>query len=268
MGPQEISSLGLFAAALLLLLNAGLSVGLSLGLGRRILVAALRAAVQLTLLGYLLGPLFRAQSLALTLAFVGAMVVLSAIEGSRRVSVSYRGMKRDALFSLLFAASVTSYVGTNFAVQVSPWWEPRYLIPFVGMILGNSLTGVSLGLDRFLSSLREQSSQVELFLAWGAYPSEAVRPQVTEAVRSGMIPILNTLSVVGLVTIPGMMTGQLLGGTPPMLAARYQLVILFLVAGATALGVASSVLLARRRVFDRQGRLLTDSLMESKLGKS
>ena len=123
------------------------------------------------------------------------------------------------------------------------------------MILGNALTGVSLGLDKMLGSLDEGRGRVELRLALGATAWEASRPEAAEAIRTGMIPILNAMSAVGLITIPGMMTGQILGGTPPVLAPRYQIMIMFLIAGAVALGVGVAVLLTVRACFDEAHRL-------------
>jgi putative ABC transport system permease protein len=126
------------------------------------------------------------------------------------------------------------------------------------MILGNALTGVSLGLDRALGQLDEERDRIEGLLALGATWWEASRPVAADAVRTGMIPIINSMSVVGLVTIPGMMTGQILGGTSPVLAARYQILIMFLIAGAVALGTGTTVIAAVRAMFDADHRLRVD----------
>ncbi len=260
-GPAPISVTQLFVAASLLLCNAGLSWWLSLGLGKRLLVAGLRTLVQLSLLGYLLVPIFRLAHPALTLGLALVMVVLATFEGLRRLHFHYRGSRLDGFIALVVAAAVTTFLGTQFVLSIEPWWQPRYLIPLLGMILGNALTGISLGLDRCLSQLHDQRSSVEAALCLGATRWEAGLPIVTDSLRTGLIPILNSMSVVGLVTIPGMMTGQLLGGTPPWLAARYQIVIMFLIAGATAIGVGIAVLIAVRRLFDDQHRLRSDHLL-------
>ena len=262
--PLPISWWSLSFAALLLLANAGLSLWLSLGLEKKILVAASRAFVQLSLLGYVLVPIFAAENLYLTLAVGLFMIALSAVEGLKRVTLKYRGSRLDGFVALFVAALCTTFIGTRLVVGVQPWWQPRYLIPLLGMVLGNALTGVSLGLDRCLTQLRDRRAYVEALLGCGASPWEAAFEIVADAIRTGMLPILNTLSVVGLVTIPGMMTGQLLGGTPPAEAARYQIMILFLVAGATAIGVALAVLLSLRRLFDDQLRLRTDRLTRTR----
>jgi putative ABC transport system permease protein len=259
-GPPPIGELSLAAAAALLLLNAGLSWWLGLGLGRRLLVAAVRTVVQLSLLGLVLVPIFGANHFGLTSALAVVMVVLASFEALRRVGARYPGAFANTLLAMFVAASVTSVLGSAAIIRAEPWWQPRVFIPLVGMILGNALTGVTLGLQRCLQQMRERAREVELLLGFGASPWEAARPIVVAAARTALVPILNSMSVVGLVTIPGMMTGQLLGGTEPMLAARYQIVIMFLIAGATALGAGGAILLSVRSLFDDEQRLRLERL--------
>ena len=118
---------------------------------------------------------------------------------------------------------------------------------------------------RLLAMLDEGRAVIEGRLALGASGWEAARPVAAEALRGGMVPILNAMSVVGLVTLPGMMTGQILSGTDPALAARYQILIMFLIAGATALGTTLAVLLSVRALFDRQHRLRLERLARRSL---
>ena len=143
---------------------------------------------------------------------------------------------------------------------VEPWYSPQYAIPLLGMMLGNTLNGISLGLDRFGSDLVGQRDQVETLLALGATRWEAAGPQVRQAVRTGMIPILNAMMVVGLVSLPGMMTGQILAGIDPIEAVKYQIIIMFMIASATALGTVSVVLLSYLRLFDHRHRLRRERL--------
>jgi putative ABC transport system permease protein len=137
---------------------------------------------------------------------------------------------------------------TGFAVagiiRVQPWYDPQYLIPLLGMVLGNTLSGISLGLDRFMDSLATQRDQVETLLALGATRWEAAHSQVRDAIRVGMIPTVNSMMVMGLVSLPGMMTGQILAGANPIDAVRYQIVIIFMIAAGAALGIFGVVLLA------------------------
>lgn len=259
-GPVELTLVDLLLATGLVLVNGGLSLWLGLGLERRLLVASARTVVQLLVLGYVLVPVFELESAPLVVALVAVMLVLAGREAVNRTERRFAGMYVSAFAAMALGGLVSAGVGTAVIIGVEPWWEPRYLVPIVGMILGNALTGVSLGLDRCMAQLDEGSLAVETRLAFGATRWEAVRPVVAESLRTGMIPILNAMSAVGLVTIPGMMTGQILGGTPPEQAARYQIVILFLIAAAVALGTTVSVLLCARAMFDGEGRLRKERL--------
>ncbi len=261
---QPIDAVGLAMAASLLLANAALSLWFRLGLERRLVVAAARTLIQLLLLGYVLVPVFRLENPYLMAGMAALMITLAAREGVRRSSRRYQGALLNTFWSLLLAASVTLAVTMRLVLHLQPWWQPRYLIPLLGMVLGNALTGVSLGLDRCLGELTEGRTRVEALLAFGATRWEASRPVVVESLRTGLIPILNSMSVVGLVTIPGMMTGQMLGGTDPALAARYQIMIMFLVASATALGVGLAVLLSVRSCFDDETRLRVERIKDRK----
>lgn len=260
-GPVPVTTGGLAGAAALIVVNGVLSFWLGLGLERRLLLASARTIVQLLLLGYILVPIFRWQNPALVVGACVVMVVLASREAVRRGSRRYRRAWLHTFVALCVSALATGSMAVGVLIHIEPWWQPRYLIPLVGMILGNGLTGISLGLDRCLSELDDGRDRIEARLAFGATWWEAARPVATESLRAGMIPILNTMSVVGLVTIPGMMTGQLLGGTPPEQAARYQILIIFLIAAATGLGTLISVLMSLRRLFDREHRLRSDRII-------
>jgi putative ABC transport system permease protein len=124
------------------------------------------------------------------------------------------------------------------------------------MLLHNTLTGVSLGLDRFTTDLAARRDHVETLLALGATRWEAARRPIQQAVRTGMVPTINTMMVIGLVSLPGMMTGQLLSGVDPLDAVKYQIVIMFLIAAGTSLGTVGVVLLGYRRLFNQDHQFL------------
>ena len=130
------------------------------------------------------------------------------------------------------------------------------------MILGNTLNGISLGMDRLGDELATKHNQVDTLLALGATRWEAARASVQQAVRTGMIPMLNMMMIVGVVSLPGMMTGQLLAGTKPDQAVMYQIVIMFLLAAGTSLGTVSVVLLGYRRLFTAEHQFLPERLVK------
>ena len=255
-----LSTTQLALVALLILVNAGVSVALSLGLERRLLVAATRAILQLLLLGRVLGWVFARQGPAWILVVMLVMVAVAGSEAVRRTSYRVPGLFAVAQVVMLTTSVAVTLYGVVGVLGVRPWYTPQYLVPILGMILGNTLNGISLGLETVLDGYARDREQVECLLAHGATRREASRAVVRRAVRTGMIPILNAMTIAGLVSIPGMMTGQILAGQDPAVAARYQIFILFSIAAAVALGTVGVVFGATRLVFDDRGRLRSDRL--------
>ena len=250
-------------ATLLILLNGALSLMLRLHLGRRLLIAALRTTLQLLLVGLVLERVFTLNHWGPVLALGLVMVLIAGHAAVRRTSRRYPGIWLSSTLSILVSSWVVTGVALGAIVRVEPWYLPQYAIPLLGMILGNALTGISLGLDRFAEALVRGRDQVELYLTLGGTRWEAALPAVREAVRTGMIPILNSMTVVGLVSLPGMMTGQLLAGVPPAEAVKYQIVIMFLIASVTGLGTVGAVLLSYSRLFNRRHQFLSATITEA-----
>jgi putative ABC transport system permease protein len=126
------------------------------------------------------------------------------------------------------------------------------------MILGNCLNGIALGLDRLLSDLAGQRGRIEALQSLGADPWEASQDLFRDALRAAMIPTINALMVVGIVSLPGMMTGQILAGVDPLLAVKYQIVVMLMLAAGTAVGSLLLLWLAFRRCFDERQRLVVE----------
>jgi putative ABC transport system permease protein len=135
------------------------------------------------------------------------------------------------------------------------------------MVLGNTLKGISVGLNTFTEALVNRRDQVESLLALGATRWEAARAPVQHAVRTGMIPIINSMMVVGIVSLPGMMTGQLVSGMAPIQAVKYQIVIMFLIASATALGTVGVVTLSFLRLFNGNHQFLVGNVSTVRIGR-
>ncbi|MCA9173156.1 MAG: iron export ABC transporter permease subunit FetB [Planctomycetales bacterium] len=257
---HELSLWQLSLAAILLVVNVAISAALRLGLERRLIWAAARAVAQLSLIGLVLNQVFAVRSPVWVLAVMSAMTLAAASACIARAEHRYRGMWLHALVSVSVSAWLVNTIAILWIVEATPWYEPRYAIPLLGMILGNALNGIAIGVERFTTQLRQRSDEVEARLAAGATRWEAAIPMLREASRAGMIPIINTLSVTGIVSLPGMMTGQLLAGADPGQAVRYQLMILFLIAAASALGTILSVVLVWSRLFNARHIFLRQQL--------
>lgn len=255
-GYIELTYLQVGIAALLILVNGAISLVLRLGLERRLLVAAGRTVVQLLLVGWVLQWVFSLSRWYLVTALGLVMALVAGAAAVRRTDRRYPGIWANAILSVWLSSWVITAAALFGIVDVEPWYRPQYSIPLLGMILGNTLTGISLGLDRLGEDLTTRRGDVEGLLALGASRWEAARAPVRRAVRTGMIPIVNTMMVVGIVSLPGMMTGQLLAGVDPAQAVKYQVVIMFLIASGTALGTVGVVLLSYLRLFNPRHQFL------------
>lgn len=251
-------------AALLVVLNGGLSIALALKIERQLLIATLRMIVQLLLVGLVLTTLFALVSPFWTGLAALAMILFAGREIMARQERRLTGLWSYGLGTacMLVAATLVTIFALTTAVRPDPWYDPRYALPLLGMILGNTMTGISLGLHTLTTGLLRERGAVEAQLMLGATRREALLPQTRAALRSGLMPIINAMAATGLVSLPGMMTGQILSGVEPMEAVKYQILIMFLIAGGTGFGATAAVLAGGYRLTDSRHRLRLDRLAE------
>ena len=253
-------------AALLLFFNAGLSLAFRLGLGKRLLIAGSRMVVQLTMVGLVLKALFALASPLYTGLAALVMVLFAGREAMARQDRRLEGLWSYGIGtgSMMTAGLIVTVFGLTTQIAADPWYDPRYALPILGMILGNTMNGVSLGLDRLISGAVLQRTGIEAQLMLGANIKQAMRGVMRDAIRAGLIPIVNSMSATGLVALPGMMTGQILAGVDPVEAVKYQILIMFLIAGGTGLGTFVAVIAASWRLTDARQRLRLDRLSAKK----
>lgn len=252
-------------AALLIVLNGVVSILLRLRLEKTLLIAAIRTVVQLALVGFVLSWVFHVDRWYVVIAIATVMTLVAGFAAAGRSKRTFPGIRPIAVVSVWACAwSLTAYVLLLVFRDLPNWYEPQYAIPLLGMVLGNTLNGISVGLSTLTESLARSRDQVETLIALGASRWEAAAEPMREAVRTGMIPIVNSMMVVGLVSLPGMMTGQIISGMDPSQAVRYQIVIMFLIAGATALGTVSVVILSVRRLFGADQRFKYETIRTGK----
>ncbi|MEQ8786431.1 MAG: iron export ABC transporter permease subunit FetB [Pirellulaceae bacterium] len=238
-------------AAMLIVVNGVISIILRLKLERSLALASVRTIGQLLLVGLVLEWIFQQDRWYAVLAMAAMMTLIAGATAAGRSQRRYPGIWLNTIVSVWASAwLVTALALLAVFHGIDKWYQPQYSIPLLGMVLGNTLNGITLGLNTFTESLATRREQVEMRFTLGATRWEAARPPLQHAVRTGMIPIINSMMVVGVVSLPGMMTGQLLSGTSPLEAVKYQIVIMFLIASATALGTVGAVLLSFRRLFN------------------
>jgi putative ABC transport system permease protein len=248
--------------ALLVLMNGVLSIALHLRLERNLLIATVRMCVQLILVGYVLTFLFTAVSPLWTAVAAVIMVLFASRELTARQKRPLRGPWSYGLGAgcTLLAGGMVTIFALLTQLRPEPWYHPRYALPLLGMILGNTMTGISLGLDVLSNGLVQNRAAVEARLALGEHRYTAMLPVIRDALRNGFMPTINAMAAMGLVSLPGMMTGQILAGADPVDAVKYQLLIMFLISGGTGLGTVAAVLGGAYRLSDDRHRLRLDRL--------
>lgn len=251
-------------ASCLILVNGFLSILLGLGLEKRLFISATRCVVQLTIMGLVLQHIFDAKNPVLVMLMALVLTTLGAYEAVYNVSKRrHVFMFPSVLGSMATSCLIIGTFGTRLAMGVDPLTSPREFIPALGMLLGNTMTAISLGLDQCLSQLSEHKERIELYLSMGATRWEACRPIAVEAMRRALMPTINQTSIIGLISIPGMMTGQLIAGASVMNAVKSQQIIMFLICGAAAFGTLSSVLICLRVCFDSSDRLRPERIYKA-----
>lgn len=256
-----LSAWQLAATAVLVVASAGLSLWMQMGIARPLLVAAARTVVQLLLVGLVLRSLFANQSPWLTVLVMFAMLGAAGYETFSRQDRRFAGGTAVALASLPIAVASVSVTGFALAtIRPEHWLTPQVAIPLFGIVLGNAMSSASVTLNTFTGMLVRERAAVEAQLALGASRYTALAPLQRGAARNGMIPIVNQMAAAGVITLPGMMTGQILAGMPPFEAAKYQVFVLFLLAGAAAIAVVATSHAAGWRATDARHRLRLDRL--------
>lgn len=253
----EIPVARLALAALLVGVAVALSYRLRLGLERALGLGAVRAAGQLVAIGFALRVVFGAEHPALVVLIAFVMWVVAAFTSTRRLGHGppSRILFPRALAAIGAGAAVALVPVFLFVVPPRPWFEARYVIPIGGMMLSSAMNVVALVFERLFAVASSERATLEQYLALGATPAQAFAPYVRAALRAALLPTIHGLVTVGLVALPGMMTGQIVSGAAPEQAVRYQLVIMYqLVAVAAVAGVCASVF-ARRLVFTPDERV-------------
>ena len=262
----SLSYFDLSLAAILVLLLALLSWRMQLNVAGQLLVAAFRTTVQLLLIGLVLKIVFTNVNIIWVLLIATMML---SVAGWEILSRQHRKLKGWWGFGISTASLfVSSFLVTVLAliimVQADPWYHPHYAIPLLGMLLGNTMTGIALGMDRLVQTAWQQRAIIEQRLMLGETSVQAIGDIRRESMRAGMIPIINSMAAAGIVSLPGMMTGQILAGAPPVEAVKYQILVMFLISAGTGFGVISVLWLLSRRLFDERHRLRFDQLLKDK----
>ena len=243
------------ASSLIIIVLVG-SWFLRLRLTKTLVIAAIRTVIQLSFIGLILAWIFAREQWYEVLIILTIMTLIAGSAAKNRVKRTYKGLLVDTLVAVSTSAVLVTVIAISLILQVQPWYTPQFIIPILGLILGNSLTAISLTSNQLIENLHGQQGRIEMMLSLSATPFEAVHEQIRTAIINGMTPTLNSMLVVGIVSLPGMMTGQILAGADPTQAVRYQIVTMFLICVSSTLGCTISALLIHRRFFNKKQQLV------------
>jgi putative ABC transport system permease protein len=245
----DVSWFDLAWACGLILIAVGIARWQGLGLAQRLLIGALRTIVQLVLVGYALIYIFALDRWYLVVAALLCMLMVATKAAVNRQHGASRKLLMITGVAMLVASGFTLLYISTLVVRVAPWYNPQYLIPLFGMIVGSTMNAATIAAERLTSEITAPQAEIEAYLALGANYQQASQQPVRQALRASLIPTVNGLMVVGIVTLPGMMTGQILAGSSPLIAIRYQIVVVFMQAAAVAITTAMATLWYHRTFF-------------------
>lgn len=253
----QLTPWDLLIASVLIILLAITGLILQLNIAKQLVIAAMRNVIQLLLVGYILKLIFTSNNLFLLASIAMIMLLVAGFEINARQKYPLKrwvGFKIGTS-SLFLSSFAMAFIALVVIISPTPWYTPQYAIPLLGMLLGNTMNGISLGMDKLNQSVYQQRLIIEQRLMLGQDYLEVIKDIRAESVRTGMIPIINSMAIAGLVSLPGMMTGQILSGTPPVEAVKYQILIFFLISAGTGFGIMLAVWMISKRLFDDRQRL-------------
>jgi len=257
-----LTPVDLVIVAGLVVLLALLSIWLQVGLGKQIVIAGIRTTIQLLLIGFVLKVLFE----QVQLVWISLLAMIMLLVAGREVMARQKrrfggwwGFGLGTMSMFVSSFSITVFV-LLVVIQNDPWYQPQYAIPLLGMMLGNTMTGIALALDRLTDSAWQQRGVIEAQLTLGYDWRNAIRGMARDSVRVGLVPMINAMAAAGLVSLPGMMTGQILSGTPPLEAVKYQILIMFMITAGTGFATMGAVWIGAKHLFDERQRLRLDRI--------
>jgi len=245
-----VFALGLMAIAI------GLSAWQGLGLELSLAIATGRTVVQLLVVGSLLAVVFEWRNPVAILAVVAVMLTIAAIETRNRIGKKIPGLLPLVWGAIFIGTALTLSYTTLLVLRPETWYDPQYLIPLAGIVLGNAMNGAAIAGERLARTIQTSQLEIETHLSLGATPKQAIARYQKDAVKAGLIPTINAMMVVGIVTLPGIITGQLLSGIDPLEAASYQILIMFMLAFATLITTVLVTQGLYRQFFNQAAQLV------------
>ncbi len=247
-----MSYLALSFSLIFVLIPFFLSNILKLNLEKDIFIATIRSIVQLFIVGYLLTFVFESDHIIYTLLMI-ALMIGAATQNARKKGVAIEGITWKLIVNFTFVEILSQ--GILLGLHIIPM-EPSYIIPISGMVLGNSMVLSILFLNRFTAEVEARQEEIELILSLGGTPKQAIHHSLISSIKASMIPTIESQKTIGLVQLPGMMSGQIIAGAPPLQAVQFQLLIIFLLLCTASLTSIILGFLSYPTLFNKQMQLM------------
>ncbi|WP_062052198.1 iron export ABC transporter permease subunit FetB [Bacillus sp. JCM 19034] len=223
---------------------------------KEIMISTIRMTLQLILVGYLLIYIFENPSPFVTVLIFAIMLSFATLNVFRRTKMEItRSLKKSIIIAMIFGITSSLLYFIFIVLTLAPWYDPQFFIPIAGMIIGNSMTGITLGVNHLLNGMQTQKDQVEAALILGATPKLATNKVINQAFDAALLPTINSMVGMGIVFLPGMMTGQILSGVSPLVAVNYQIAIMLGIVGSVSLSVITFLQLGYKNFFNERSQL-------------
>ncbi len=254
-GAVDIGTFSLILGYLLLLVPVIIFIYARVKLIRKLLISVGRMSVQLLLVGFFLQFIFDLRNPYVTIAWLFVMLLFSSYSVLDNTRLSTRFFFWPVAAGILIANLLVLPFFTGVILSLDSILEPRYAIALGGMLLGNSMRGNIIGLNRFFEGLKRNETRYIYSLSLGATRYEALTPFYRHAMTEAVGPMLATTATMGIVSLPGMMTGQILGGSSPLVAIKYQIAIMLAIFTSMTISTTTAILMAAWRSFDSRAML-------------
>ncbi|PKM79617.1 MAG: iron export ABC transporter permease subunit FetB [Firmicutes bacterium HGW-Firmicutes-13] len=255
-GIIEIGTLQLAGAYIFLVLLLIIVKGQGIGKEKEILISSVRMTLQLVLMGYVLVYLFALNNVYFSVGILILMEIFAVRNIYSRVKVNINSrLRRVIVISMITGTVINILYFLLVVINLRPWYEARYFIPISGMVIGNSMTGISLGTERLIDGIKTKKEMIEGALMLGATPNQATKNIVNDAFTAAILPTINSMVGMGIVFLPGMMTGQILSGVSPITAIEYQIAIMLGIMGSVSLTVFMLVQMGYKTFFNERSQL-------------
>jgi putative ABC transport system permease protein len=232
-----------------------ISFYLKLKLSKDIGISVVRMSVQLVLIGIFLQYLFKWNNAFVNIGWLMVMIITAVFSAAKNAEIKLSFFLLPALIAFTFSTFFIIFFINLFVLKIPNIFEAKYLVVLSGMLLGNVLRGNIIGINSFYSNLKKDEAYYQYLLSTGATQIEALLPYLRNSMRLALSPTIATMATMGLVALPGMMTGTILGGSSPLVAIKYQIMIMIAIFSCTNISVLGTIYLSLKKSFNEYGIL-------------